>query len=261
MNDDAMRENQFAEEIAGDPAEGRVLELAEVYALDAVSDEERANIEEYISAAPEPVRRGFGERVCQARETLTATFAADQAQPPADLLGQILAQLPGRAQGRLQHKSREHNARRRDLSTGRRWLVGMAAGALIAIGGVAVGSSIIRTQDPVQQILNAADVQTRILPIPGGGTATLAISRARDAAVVTMESVPAPPPGKVYQMWLVPKNGTAPVSQGIMDAQALTRSAAIRGVDTALLFAITVEPAGGSTAPTLPTVASLPLTS
>ncbi len=286
MNDDAMKKKQFAEEIDRDLAEGRVLELAEVYALNAVSEEERANIEVYVSAAPDPLRRSFEERVRQARETLTATYALEEVEPPADLLSKIMARLPEQAtRDQPQHGPvqadpdpaealdarptaadelsvrREQKARRRDLSTGRRWLVGVAAAALIAIGGVAVGSSIISAQDPVHQILNASDVQTRKLPIPGGGTATLAISGSKDAAVVTMQAVPAPPTGQVYQMWLIPKDGAAPVSQGTMDAEALTRSATIKGVDAAAAFAITVEPAGGSPTPTLPTVASLTLSS
>ncbi len=40
----------FAHDIATDLASGRAVELAELYALDAVSPAERAAIEEYVSA-------------------------------------------------------------------------------------------------------------------------------------------------------------------------------------------------------------------
>ncbi|BAS17152.1 conserved hypothetical protein [Arthrobacter sp. Hiyo8] len=68
----------FATDIATDLAEGRVLELAEIYALDALSDAERAEIDNYIATAPE--RSAFLERVRQSREALTASFA-DEAEP------------------------------------------------------------------------------------------------------------------------------------------------------------------------------------
>ena len=245
MNDDGMHIEQFADEIDRDLAEGRVLELAEVYALDAVSEEERADIDEYVSAAPQTLRHSFEERVRQAREALAATYAVEE-EPPAALLAQIMDNLPnqetsgpavpappqGGAAGPQAVDDltarREQKARRRGLGTGPRWIVGVAAAALIAIGGVAVGSSVLSSQDPVHQILSASDIQTRKLSIPGGGAATLAISTSKDAAVVTMQAVPAPPPGKVYQMWLIPKSGAAPVSQGTMDAQALSRRPPLR---------------------------------
>jgi anti-sigma-K factor RskA len=74
-----------------------------------------------------------------------------------------------------------------------------------------------------------------------------------------MSGVPAPPAGKVYQMWLIPKDGSAPVSQGLMDEQALSKPAVVQGIHSAASLGITVEPAGGSTSPTLPTVAAAPL--
>ncbi len=281
MNGNAINSNQFADFIATDLAEGRVLELAEIYAVNAVTDAERMEIDEYISAASPELRHGFEDRVRQAREALAAAYGTEQAEPPAGLLDSILAQLPRDAGAASQAEApapladasatggsadelsvrRERKNARRGLSSGRRWLIGVAAAAAIAVGGVGVATNMINNQDPTHQILNAADLQTRKIDIPGGGTATLAISGSKDAGVVTMQSVPAPPAGKVYQMWLIPKDGTPPVSQGTMDAEALSKAATIKGVDSASAFAITVEPVGGSGSPTMPTVASLPLNS
>ena len=60
-------------------------------------------------------------------------------------------------------------------------------------------------------------------------------------------------------MWLIPKDGSAPVSQGLMDEQALSKPAVVQGIHSAASLGITVEPAGGSKSPTLPTVAAAPL--
>ena len=60
----------FAADIPTDLAAGRAVELAEIYALDAITDAERGAIDAYVSGAPEAERASFNERVRQARETL-----------------------------------------------------------------------------------------------------------------------------------------------------------------------------------------------
>jgi anti-sigma-K factor RskA len=111
----------------------------------------------------------------------------------------------------------------------------------------------------MNQVVRAGDLREASVDVAGGGTATLLISSSEDAAVVKMNGVPAPPEGKVYQMWLIPKDGSAPVSQGLMDEEALSKPAVVEGISSAAALGITVEPAGGSQSPTLPTVAAAPL--
>ena len=278
----------FAHDIATDLASGRAVELAELYALDAVGPAERAAIEEYISAAPGPERNAFDERVRQARETLAATFTAEE-EPPAGLFDRILAQLPAQlpaqpetAQPRTvpapapaSHErplelgrtpatdelgaARQRREERRRAPGLRNWLVGVAAAAVIALGGVGVGAYVANQNDPLNQVLQAQDVRQATVEVSGGGTATVSISPSKDAVVVKMNGVPAPPAGKVYQMWLIPKDGSAPVSQGLMDAEALSKPAVVKGIGSAAALGITVEPVGGSASPTLPTVAAAPL--
>ena len=277
----------FAHDIATDLASGRAVELAELYALDAVSDAERAAIEEYVSAAPEAERNAFNERVRQARETLAATFTAEE-EPPAELFDRIVAQLPaqpatarpetvaasvtaagGRRLPRLRPgrtpatdelgAARQRREERRRAPGLRNWLVGVAAAAVIALGGVGVGAYVANQNDPLNQVLQAQDVRQATVDVSGGGTATVSISPSKDAVVVKMNGVPAPPAGKVYQMWLIPKDGSAPVSQGLMDAEALSKPAVVKGIGSAAALGITVEPVGGSASPTLPTVAAAPL--
>lgn len=274
----------FGDAITADLASGRAVDLAELYALDAVTEQERQAIDGHISAAPEAERTAFFERVREARETLALTFRAED-EPPADLFDRIVAQLPAQAadpapvqaadpaaaQGANRHAApapmatgtdelslaRERKLRR--PSGTRRWLAGVAAAAAIALGGVGVGSYLADQNDPMNQVVRAQDVREASVQVAGGGTATLLISAEKDAAVVKMKDVPAPPEGKVYQMWLIPKDGSAPVSQGLMDAEALSKPAMVKGISSAAALGITVEPAGGSASPTLPTVAAAPL--
>ncbi|WP_251040037.1 anti-sigma factor domain-containing protein [Arthrobacter sp. ISL-72] len=275
----------FAHDIASDLASGRAVELAELYALDAVSPAERAAIEEYISAAPAAERNAFHDRVRQARETLAVTFRAEE-EPPAGLFDRIVAQLPAQHSSQSETETvsapadseppadepagrtpvtdelsaaRLRREERRRAPGLRNWLVGVAAAAVIALGGVGVGAYVANQNDPLNQVLQAQDVRQATVDVSGGGTATVSISPSKDAVVVKMNNVPAPPAGKVYQMWLIPKDGSAPVSQGLMDAEALSKPAVVKGISSAAALGITVEPVGGSTSPTMPTVAAATL--
>ncbi|MDD1477007.1 hypothetical protein NHF49_009560 [Arthrobacter sp. H16F315] len=95
----------FAADIATDLASGRAADLAEVYALDAITDAERAAIEAHLASAPQPERAAFDERVRQARETLAVSFAAEE-EPPQGLLDRIMANLPGQEIGRRRSRTR-----------------------------------------------------------------------------------------------------------------------------------------------------------
>lgn len=277
------RSHAFGDTVAMDLAAGRALDLAELYALDAVTEQERDAIDRYFATAPETERRAFIERVRQSRETLVRTFRAEE-EPPSDLFQRIVSQLPAQFPGQdglaraetpvpagstspppredsLDElaQARKRRAERRGPSGTRRWLIGVAAAAAIALGGVGVGAYVADQNDPVNQVARANDLREASVNVVGGGKATLLISASEDAAVVKMSGVPAPPVGKVYQMWLIPKDGSAPVSQGLMDEQALSKPAVVQGIHSAASLGITVEPAGGSKAPTLPTVAAAPL--
>lgn len=263
----------FANDIATDLAEGRVLELAEIYALDAVSDDERAMIDEHIKDAPEGAE--FLERVRQARETLAVSFAPEE-EPPAGLFENIMeriahdspAQLPANPEVPAVADpmvddlaaARTKRAERSRTGSARRWLVGVAAAAVIALGGIGVGAYVSAQNDPVNQILQAQDVQKTSAPVPGGGTATISASSDKDSFVVLMDGVAPAPEGKVYQLWTLPKDGSAPVPQGTMDAETLSQPAVVKGLSSASSVAITVEPTGGSSSPTQPPVLVVALT-
>ncbi|HEY3576282.1 MAG TPA: anti-sigma factor [Arthrobacter sp.] len=266
----------FAADIPTDLAAGRAVELAEIYALDAITDAEREAIDAYVSGAPETERASFNERVRQARETLAMSFTAEE-EPPADLFARIVAQLPAAAPAaeaakphadadalaepavdELSAARQRREARRRPAGL-RNWLIGVAAAAVIALGGVGIGAYVANQNDPFRQVIEAQDARQATVDVSGGGTATVSISPSRDALVVRMKDVPPPPAGKVYQMWLIPKDGSAPVSEGLMDAEALSKPALVKGIGSAASLGITVEPVGGSATPTLPTVAAAPL--
>lgn len=277
-NDDGKRPRGFATDISTDLDAGRALELAELYALDALDAGEQELVDRYIAAAPQDERDAFNDRVRQAREALALSYTAEEEPPPA-LWERTVANLPQSplrtqqpplatgtpeqtgvpASGDELQAARRRREERRNPSAARKWLIGAVAAGVLTLGGMGVTSYIATQNDPVNQVLQAQDVREATVNVTGGGTATVNISESRDAVVITMNDVPPPPEGKVYQMWLIPEDGSAPVSQGLMDAEALSKPAVVTGIESATALGITVEPEGGSPAPTMPTVAAAPL--
>ncbi|HET7414526.1 MAG TPA: anti-sigma factor [Arthrobacter sp.] len=267
-----MNDQNNQSDLKTDLDHGRILEWAELYALEAVSDEERSMIDRYIPTASAEERDAFNERVRQAREAITVAYATHEAEPPAGLLNKIMASLPENtsgtagsgaagAHGQDELATRRHR-RERQPSTARRWLIGAAAAAAIAVGSVTVAQNV--TEPSVQErVAEAGDVRSETIEIQAGGTAELAVSESVNAAVVRLQDVPAPPPGKVYQMWRLPASGSAPESVGVMTGEDVSDSSptVVQGIKDYSAVAITVEPEGGSKSPTLPIVAQIPLES
>jgi hypothetical protein len=153
----------------------------------------------------------FEERVRQARETLAVSFAAEE-EPPSGLFDRNVAQLPAQSsmasvRPPLVHDpvkepagipsadglgaARRRREERRRAPGIRNWLVGVAAAAVVALGGMGVGAYVASQNDPLNQVLQAQDVRQATVEVSGGGPATVS-SPSRDAVVVKMNGVPAP---------------------------------------------------------------------
>lgn len=231
-----------------EPTEFELLELATPYALHAVSDAERADIDRWIAAAPAPVAAAFNDEVRAVRETMAALASTSIAEPPDQLRTAVLA-LTAPVTVPAVHQSRWRTAI-------------FAAAAAVAVGLGAFGLGVVTRPGPTQtvaeQVLAAPDVRTVSGPL-GAGTATVVFSRDRNAGVLVMNNVPPPAPGTVYQMWLLGANG--PTSAGTMGTAAVSPStkATLQNLGGSTALAFTVEPGSGSPQPTGTILARLPL--
>jgi anti-sigma-K factor RskA len=231
-----------------EPVEHEVMTLATPYALHAVDDGE---VERHLADAPPQVARQFAEEVVAVREAMARASAATAVEPPAELRARILAAID--------------SAQVRELRP-KRWrtaVLAAAAAVIVAAGGVGIGVALRPAAPPpptAQQIFAAPDVRTVSGPIPTGGTATVVFSKERNAGVLVMNNVAPPADGTVYQMWLLRGNG--PESAGTMDQAAVAPSttAVLPDLGDATALAFTVEPGKGSSTPTTPIFAELPLT-
>jgi len=235
-----------------EPNANDLLVLATPYALHAMPQNELDDIDRQLTHVPPPVAIAFADEVRAVRETMAKLSASTAQEPPSHLRERLLAAIGGEARV----------IEMRPQST--RWrTAALAAAAAVAIGLGAVGVGIAVRPEPkpsaAEQIFAAKDVRTVSGAIPTGGTATVVFSRERNAAVLVMNNVEPPAPGTVYQMWLVGAKG--PESAGTMDAAAVAPSttAVLPDLHGSTALAFTVEPSGGSSTPTTPAFAELPL--
>ncbi len=264
--------NQFGESLTQDLNNNLLLEWAELYALDALPDGELAEIDAHVSGATPSARDEFQARVATTRQTLSDVYGNFEAEPPADLLSAIMKELPAvteaqETEGNSANRTAgvsdiaQHRENRKKKFTPTKWIVSAAAAVAVVIAGVTVAQNMEPTS-LTDQIMTATDMQQRTLDV-AGGSAEISVSESSDAAVVSMRDVPAPPKGKVYQMWRIPADGTAPVPAGTMTGEDVANGKPTAVTDLApySALAITIEPEGGSKTPTMPIVASIPLES
>ena len=227
-----------------EPTDFELLELATPYALHAMSDVERAELDRRLAGAPAPVTAAFADEVRGVREAMAIVSEATAAEPPERLRAATLA---------LTQTDRRSRWRTAALAS---------AAAVIVVGAAAFGVGVLMRPHPTQtmaeQIMTAPDVRTVSRPL-GDGTATVMFSRDRNAGVLVMNNVPPPAPGTVYQMWLIGANG--PTSAGTMGTAAVTPSTThmFNDLGGSKALAFTVEPGNGSPQPTSAILAQLPL--
>ncbi|MCU1647373.1 MAG: anti-sigma factor [Nocardia sp.] len=237
--------------------EMELLELAYPYAMDAVTDLERDDIELRRARADRVTVAEFDATVSAVRESMAELSIIDSYPAPKELEGRLM-----RALDRVLQGPREGGEQRR--SGGLAWfsrLEWLAAAAVLVVA-IGMGFGLVAYRGTDRPAISAAmidqqpDVSTRMIPVTTGGELEIHTSARLSAASVRFLQVPAPSAGSAYQVWLVPLGGK-PRSAAIVDALSSgPLVTTFRSVDT---LAVTVEPAGGSPQPTTTPIASLNL--
>ena len=215
--------------------------LSGAYAVDAVDDIERASFERHLASCPT-----CRAEVASLREASALLADAATTTPPPELRDAVLSgitrvrPLPPVTVGGPVHR--------------RRWFPALVAAVVLALVGV--GGAVWqpwRDDTSVQvsvtdQVLQDPDAERFTQELPDGASATIVRSATVDRAVLVTEDMPAPPDGKVYQLWLQSPSENM-ISAGLMPAGADT--ALLEGSANAAVGAgVSLEPAGGSDQPT-----------
>jgi hypothetical protein len=265
--------------------------LTGAYALDALDQgSEQARFARHLdrcqSCASEV--RGF-------REVATSMAVASSAEPPPELRDRVLAAVA--RTGQLPPEIATHTRARRAPGTARRtpwapwlpWLSGAVATAAIVVAVVfgfanahthsqltaaqARNHALAAAQAQIQaelvqarahdqvlaEILGAPDVRLLSRATTQGGVADVVLDATNRRLVVATSGLPALPPGKVYQLWLIGPVQT--VSAGLLPSaqSGVTRPVVATGIVKGDKLGLTVEPAPGTRQPTTTPIIALPL--
>ena len=126
-----------------------------------------------------------------------------------------------------------------------RTIAGIAAACAILATGVAVHERGSTTSSELQAALQAPEARVLQLSAANGSSARVVTAPGRKPVFVgTMAAAPS---GHTYQLWAIPAGGT-PISLGLLGNGRVIR--AVPSVTDAKSYAVTVEPAGGSSQPT-----------
>lgn len=240
--------------------EQQLLDLAYVYALDAVSEGERAEIAGRLGVAAPHTAQAFGLIVSDTQETIARVTVADALAPPAELRVRVLHAIDIR-------QSDDDSAELARSRIRRRRVIVRTVAVAAAVCAIVIGTTVVaerfahhRTQPTVEQVLADPDIRTVSAPV-AGGTITLRASAKANAVVVSMADVPPPPEGHVYQMWFLPASGS-PRSAGTMGADSMPPPGGevVPALNSAAKVAVTVEPGTGSSQPTSTPVVVVSLT-
>ncbi|GAB4588132.1 anti-sigma factor [Nocardia sp. IFM 10818] len=255
---------------------GDLAEFAHPYALDALTEAERRSVEALLSRADEVDAASFRATVREIRETLATMTAVDAQDAPAALEASIqraldeqiaaeaAAERSGRAPGMTPEPREGIRPERAAALRSRRalgWLAAAAAVAALVIGGLVV-KDLVQHRDSetltAERIRTERDARTETAGLAGGGSVTVDTSRVLDAALVFFDGVPAPAPGRAYQLWLIPEGGT-PVSAGVPETLPTENAPLLVRLGDARTLAVSIEPVGGSPQPTTDPIVAVPL--
>jgi len=237
---------------------GDIHALSGAYAVDAVDDLERAAFERHLAQC-EPC----AAEVTSLREAADELSQLSLAGPPPALRASILAGIDTvRPAPPVVSLEARREARSTRNSPHRRRVGGLiaAAAALVLVGGVGATvwhpwdepSTQVAGETPrisaADRVLDAADARTWTETTEDGVTLSVTHSAAQDRSVLTASGLAPLSQEQVYELWLQ-QDGEL-VSAGFLKDP--TSAAVLQGDSTtAALAGVTIEPAGGSTKPSL----------
>ena len=224
-------------------------ELLAAYTLDAVGPDEATIVERYLETSEE-ARRELDEL-----RAVAAQLVEDGDEPPAGVWERLSAAIAEGTSAEVDTSLAERRTSRQ--RSGRRWAWVAAAAVVLAAVGIAFGASQYRkAEDREDQLAAGAEGRfdelaadpdaVRFEMVSPEDGATVAVALVADGeAVVDLSDLSAPEGGDI-QLWGL--GGDQPISLGVTSGGGFV-TAAVPDEPYPTL-ALSVEPAGGSPAPT-----------
>ncbi len=231
--------------------------LAGAYALDAVDDLERAAFDRHLADCD-----ACAVEVAELREAASRLADPTWSVPPPALRDTVMSSIARTRQAgpAVPRIERDPAAA---VSRWRRFTAGAAAACILAVGAAAATWAVqeqrVRDQQAAAQaaqaqaarmsaILSAPDVQSRTVPLSGGGRVTMTMSPSHNAGVVTVSAASPPAGDHAFQLWLV-RDGGEPVPAPVLPAGAASGAVVVQGLAGHEGLGVTEEVAGGAQVP------------
>ncbi|MDO5493818.1 MAG: anti-sigma factor [Nesterenkonia sp.] len=251
----------FSDRIDTDLRRELLVELSEVYAMDAVDDRERSLLDEEALNASESVAQRWDTRVLAARRTLAEIFTSHPVDPPRHLLEEMMLDLSDQEVGMTMVEEvsthTEEGPKRQPVV--KRWMVVTGLIVVVVLAAVMIWRLTIG-QDVQERVDEADDVASSDeVEMAEGGTAQLVVSEEEDLGYAEFDEV-APVDGMTYQVWLLPDGEGQPSSLGSFSAEELSEETVeLRGIGTYDRLSVTAEEIAGAERPTGEVVVEIPL--
>ncbi len=216
--------------------------LAGAYALDALEPAERRAFEQHLSSCA-----GCQTEVAEFRETAARLAEAEPVDPPAGLRARVLADTASNRQLPPEVAPVVEIATRR-----RPRILPAVAALLVAVAGtVGVVLATSDDDDPVDEVVAAADATTADLD-GEPGSVEVVWSQAQNQAAVIADGVVDPAEGETYALWFVTADGVQPAGLFTSDDGRVATVIDLSEFDIGdgIGWGISIEPDGGSPQPT-----------
>lgn len=235
--------------------------LTGAYVLNALSDTERAAFEEHLAQCA-----ACASEVNELRETAARLGSAVAVRTPAGLKPRVLErirrtrQLPPEEGRVILLRSRRSQLRLMSSAAAASLIVAVVLGVQVINANRDLDQTaqqvreLTSRQNELVEVLAAADAQV-VTQDRGDTAAAVVVSREQGKLAFVPHRMPAPGPGRTYQLWLITPR--AAHSAGLTpDPGRIVVSKTVR--DTRQI-GVTIEPAGGSKQPTTDPIMQLAL--
>lgn len=236
------------DEPRGDAA--RVEDLAVKAALGELTPEERAELDSAAAADPR-----LQDELDADAEVVASLQRGAAVAPPPRLRDAVLSAVAATPQDSA---ADDAVAAPTPLRRRRGWaapLLAAAAVATLAVGAVVIVIATSADDDPVESVTDAPDVVVSSFQGSLDGSLTSYTSASAEAVVLRGTGVPSVDPTETYQAWSIRGDDATSLGQFRPDDDG-TVEVVFEGVADVVQIGITLEPAGGSTRPTPPVLAS-----
>lgn len=233
--------------------------LTGAYAADALDADERRFFERHLDDCEACVRE-----VAELQATTARLGAAVAVPPPPDLRARVLAEIERTRQEGPGGTSTPGRDRRPGWTA--RVAAVAAAFALLAIGaGAAITHyhgqmvDLEQHQARVDEVMAAPDARMVESHGEDGAMARAVVSPSMGEAVLVVDRMAPAPSEHTYELWLIGDDGAIPAGLFDIDDTGRTTQLLSGDFDGAYAIGVTVEPMGGSPAPTSDPVMMLEL--